>query len=243
MSKEIRALFDELKRELRAEFKDFKETIERDFRKELRDIKTFLATANKEYEEIRSENKALRASNAELKAQCSDLARQVNEHECRILRAEQYSRRSNIEIKGIPYESSEDLVEMVIKIGKKVGVPLVVNDIGRAHRVPTARNPSKTNVVVQFEQRQKRDKFLMNTRAANLKCSDLGIDSGSAIFINEHLCPELKRLLGQATARKRETGWKYVWVRDGKIFARQTDNVPKIKIENSDDVNKMNRSS
>ncbi|KAL1418336.1 hypothetical protein MTO96_025982 [Rhipicephalus appendiculatus] len=243
MSKEIRALFDELKRELTSECKDFKETIERDFRRELRDIKTFLATANKEYEEIKEENQSLRASNAELKAQCSDLARQVNGHENRILRAEQYSQRTNVEIKGIPYESPEDLLELVIKIGKKVGVPLVGTDIGRAHRVPTAHNPSQRNVVVQFEQRQSRDNFLMKARAASLKCSDLGIDSRSAVFVNEHVCPELKRLLGQATVRKRETGWKYVWVCDGKIFARQTDNAPKIKIENNDDVNKMHSSS
>lgn len=48
MSKESRALFEELKCDMWAEFKDFKESIERDFCKELRDIKTFMAEMNKE---------------------------------------------------------------------------------------------------------------------------------------------------------------------------------------------------
>lgn len=51
ISKEIRLVFT-----LQLEFKDFKDTIERDFREELRDIKAFLTPASKEYEEIRNEN-------------------------------------------------------------------------------------------------------------------------------------------------------------------------------------------
>ncbi|KAH7973210.1 hypothetical protein HPB52_022926 [Rhipicephalus sanguineus] len=110
MSKEIRALFDDLKRELRAEFKDFKDSIERDFRKELRDIKTSLAHANKEYEEIKVENKELKEANAKLHVLCSDLLQQAKDHECRILQAEQYSRKANVEIKG------EHLQELLITV-------------------------------------------------------------------------------------------------------------------------------
>lgn len=238
MAKEIRALFEELKREIRAEFKDFKEALERDFRKELRELKSSLVSINADCEELKVENVELKASNAALEAKCVALAQQVKDHESRMLHLEQYSRNANVELKGIPYNDTENLAETVIKIGEKVGVPLVAADFESVHRVPT-NNPANKNVVVQFARRQKRDCFLEKARAARLKCSDLGLDSQAPFFVNEHLCPELKRLLGQATARKRETGWKYVWVQNGKIFARQMDNAPKIKISCSKDVAKM----
>ncbi|KAL1468266.1 hypothetical protein MTO96_041604 [Rhipicephalus appendiculatus] len=239
MSKEIRSLFDDLKRELRAEFKDFKDTIERDFRKEFRDIKTSLAHAYKEYEDIKVENKELKESNAKLHVLCSDLLHQIKDHECRILQAEQYSRRANVEIKGIPYSASLNLTEVVTKMCEQIGVPILASHIARVHWVPTAKDAAKKNVVVQFLQRQKRDGFLKSARSATLKCSDVGIDSRAALFVKEHLCPELKRLLGRATARKHEANWKYVWVRDGKIFARQADGSPRIRIQNGEDVDKM----
>lgn len=238
MAKEIRALFEELKRELRAEFKGFKETLERDFRNELREIKSSVAALNTDCEEVKAENIQLKATNAMLEATCADLAQKVKDHESRLLHLEQYSRNANVELKGIPYNATENLIDTVIKIGEKVGVPLVEADFESVHRVPTA-NQTKKNVVVQFARRQKRDCFLEKARAARLKCSDVGFDSQEPFFVNEHLCPELKRLLGQATARKRETGWKYVWVQNGKIFARRMDNAPKIKISCSGDVAKM----
>lgn len=238
MAKEIRALFEELKRELRAEFKGFKEALERDFRNELREIKSSVASLNTDCEEVKAENVKLKATNAMLEATCADLAQKVKDHESRLLHLEQYSRNANVELKGIPYNATENLIDTVIKIGEKVGVPLEEADFESVHRVPTS-NLTKKNVVVQFARRQKRDCFLENARAARLKCSDVGFDSEEPFFVNEHLCPELKRLLGQATARKRETGWKYVWVQNGKIFARRMDNAPKIKISCSGDVAKM----
>ncbi|KAH7937691.1 hypothetical protein HPB49_014809 [Dermacentor silvarum] len=116
-------------------------------------------------------------------------------------------------------------------------------DIERVHWVPTAKNETKKNVVVQFAQRQKRDSFVKNARRKSLKCSDVGIDSRAAVFVNEHLGPELKRLLGRATARKHEVGWKHVWVREGKIFARQANGAPRIRILSGEDVAKMVSSS
>lgn len=242
MAKELRALFDELKRDLRADFKELRESFDRDVRKELREMNTFITFANKHYEEIKAENQVLKASNAKLEEQCAELARQVKDHEARILQAEQYSRSTNVEIKGIPDNASEDLTDLLIRIGEKVEVSLAAADFEAIHRVPTAKKDTQQNIVVQFARRQQRDNFLQKARAARLKCSDLGLGSEEPVFVNEHLCPELKRLLGQATARKRETGWKYVWVQNGKIYARKMDNGPRIRILSSEDVAKMRSS-
>lgn len=144
MAKELRALFDELKRDLRADFKELRESFDRDVRKELREMNTFITFANKHYEEIKAENQVLKASNAKLEEQCAELARQVKDHEARILQAEQYSRSANVEIKGIPDNASEDLTDLLIRIGEKVEVSLAAADLFIEYQL-LKKTPSRTS--------------------------------------------------------------------------------------------------
>lgn len=48
-----------------------------------------------------------------------------------------------------------------------------------------------------------------------LSCAEIGLGPPVPIFVNEPLCQDRKRLLGQAIAKKREADWKFVWVRNG----------------------------
>lgn len=239
MSKELTALFEEFKRELRAELKEFRDGFDREFRKEMREIKASLANIDKACEEVTAENRLLKETNIRLEAQCRDLSQQVKEQETRLLQLEQHSRVANVEIKGVPFRKEEDLTEVLTKIGEIIQEPVTPSDIEVVHRVPTAKSPTTKNIVVQFASRKKRDLFLEKARPFRLTGSDLGLDSQAPVFINEHLCASLKRLLGQAVARKREVNWKYVWVRNGKIFARQSDNAPCIRILRSEDIARM----
>ncbi|KAH9367605.1 hypothetical protein HPB48_009976 [Haemaphysalis longicornis] len=236
MFKEWIALFEEFKR---AELKEFKDSFDRDFRKEMRDIKASLAQINKANEELVAENRLLKETNARLETQCSDLPQQVKEHEGRLVQLEQHSRVANLEIKGVPFRKEEDLTEVIARIGEAIQEPVTPADIEVVHRVPTAKSPTVKNIVVQFASRKKRDVFLEKARPVRLTSSDLGFDSQASVFINERLCAPLKRLLGQAIARKREVNWKYVWVRNGTIFSRQPDGAPCIKIVRSEDITEM----
>ena len=55
---------------------------------------------------------------------------------------EQYSRRDCMEIRGIPEISSdtrEDTNEIVVELGRKIGVDLKKEDISTSHRLPSKR--------------------------------------------------------------------------------------------------------
>lgn len=239
MSIEWTALFDEFKRDFRAELREFRDSFDCDFRKEMREIKASLAQITKANEELVAENRLLKETNARVEMQCSDLSQQVKEHEVRLVQLEQHSRVANLEIKGVPFRKEEDLTEVIAKIGEAIQEPVTPADIEVVHRVPTAKSPTVRNIVVQFASRKKRDLFLEKARPVRLTSSDLGFDSQAPVFINEHLCAPLKRLLGRAIARKREVNWKYVWVRNGRIFARHSDGAPCIKIVRSEDITRM----
>lgn len=155
----------------------------------------------------------------------------------RLVHCEQYSRNANLEIKGIPKQENENVTETVKTIGDLIGSPIAVNEIEVCHRVPTRNKES--NIIVQFRSRTRRDAVLEAAKKKRITNKDLGSTSTAPIYINEHLCPVLKRLLGMSVAKKHEHKWKFVWVRNGRIFARKTDNAPILEVTHADDLEKI----
>lgn len=248
MAKEMAKLFEDLKRELRQEHKELKSTIERELRGELREVKSSMEFINKTFEEMKDklnatikENAELRAENNELRSECKKLYQQTRESESRLVNCEQYSRNRNVEIKGIPPQQNENLLDIVGKLGVVIGAPILETDIEVCHRVPVPNSTAK-NIVVQFMRRDRRDNFLGHAKKRRVTCEDLGISSGSSVYVNEHLCPALKKLLGVTVARKKECNWKFVWVRNGSIFARKAEQTPLLKVTCADDVCKITAS-
>ncbi|KAH6943525.1 hypothetical protein HPB50_023163 [Hyalomma asiaticum] len=90
-----------------------------------------------------------------------------------------------------------------------------------------------------FKSRTKRDAVLHKAKKARLSNKDIGSDNTQKIYVNEHLCPTLKRLLGIAIGRKRDNGWKSVWSYNGKIFARKSDETPIVRIEHDEDLSNI----
>ncbi|KAM7281222.1 uncharacterized protein ISCGN_006116 [Ixodes scapularis] len=252
MAKDMTKLMTELKEEFKKECKIMRETLERDLRNELRDIHTELKGINdgmnfinKDFEEFKEkiesvivENAALQRANTELGEKYDQVAKSLKENEERLLQYEQYSRRHNLEVKGIPKTETESITDLIFQIGNLIGEQITLTDIETCHRVPT-REVTKSNVIVQFQRRQKRDAVLDKAKKRKITCRDLGLPDATPVYVNEHLCPTLKRLLGMATSRKREMQWRYVWVRNAKILARKADNAPIVTISDERDLDKI----
>lgn len=243
-------LFSEFKEELRQEFRTLKETLVRDFRSDIREvrsdvreIKSSMEFMNKTFEDIRknmetimSENAALREENQALREKYDSVEKVIKETGIRLTQCEQYSRNHNVEIKGIAESEGENLPELLGALGRFIGEPISLSDVEICHRVPT-RNAGASNIVVQFQRRLKRDSVLEKARGKKrILTRDLGLSSSEPVYVNEHLCPTMKRLLGMAVSRKRERKWKYVWVRGGRIYARQSESAPVMPITHEDDL-------
>lgn len=246
IGKELAVALDEIKNEIKSELKGFRESFERDIRSELREIKSSLTFIDKKYDEMRvdlkavqDENKHLRTENANLIEMCNTLSTQAKAHESRLVDCEQYSRNVNLEIKGIPVNAGENLLEIMEKLGDSVGEPISASDIDVCHRTPVPGNPTIKNTIVQFVHRHKRDAVLAKSRKKRLSCDQLGFTTSAPIYVNEHLCPERKRLLAQTISKKREVNWKFVWVRGGQIYAKKSENNAVLKISGAADLSKM----
>ncbi|XP_040062949.2 uncharacterized protein LOC120837565 [Ixodes scapularis] len=244
--------------------------LKREVRREVRELKASLEYMNKDVETFRKECADLKKENATLKALNEQMAHELgqlkilaNENAMRITTLDQYSRKKKIEIKGIPHDSNEDLVEVLGKVGGALEEPITGDDVEICHRVPvrnsTASQSSNSgqsaegdrrqnsgvnagttsNIVVVFKSRDKRDAVLGKARKIRVTTDEIGFSVRQPIFLNEQLCPKLKKLLGMTIAKKREMNWRFAWTKNGKVFVRKTETSRAIQITCETDLAKM----
>ncbi|XP_046677376.1 uncharacterized protein LOC124365440 [Homalodisca vitripennis] len=225
-------MFVELRRNAK-EFTEFRTSL--DFFSEkidksnelMEELKLACNKQKKEMEEIKEENRVLKKSVATL--------------EQRLRNMEQYSRQTNVEINGVPETNGEHMEELLKDVASSIGLELKKERVIAAHRVPTFSRNRTPPIIVKFTTRQDRDDWLQAFKEVRPITADK-INrhfNKDKIFINEHLSPENKQLLGRVKEAARSKGYKYVWSREGKIFVRRENGEKCIRIDVSDDLGKL----
>lgn len=231
---EVMKAIQDLKREMRAELRSVHQSLEYssnaadEFKKALTELRA-----------LTSEVKKAKEDYAELKKENNTLTEKLMKAEARISELEQYSRLNNVEIKGLPATVRERAHDMAIKIAEAIEVPLDLAEIDIAHSVPTKKE-NEVNIIVRFMSRSKRNVFLAAAKKLKLSTSKIGFEGpDQRVYVNEHLTPENKRLLGATISRKKQVSWKHVWTRNGAVFARKTDDSNVLRIYSLIDLSKM----
>lgn len=189
------------------------------------DVKTFW----EELTEVKNRSLECHRENERLNREMKDVRRQLVE-------LKQYSRKNNLELKGVPFTESEDLKETLKQITTRLGVDVPSQNIDVVHRVASKGLP---NIIVKFNSRSTRDSVLQAAKKNRLNTAMLGFATNEPIYINEHLCPENKVLLGKAISAKREKNWKFAWVSDAKILMRKSEKAKVLHITCEDDLVKV----
>lgn len=214
--------------EIRNEFRDsLKEITE-----ELRYIKEDLA---KKVNDLNNSVSILKKDNAEKDRVIEALSRQVND-------IDQYSRNRNIEVVNIVEKPGEIAEELILSLADKLGINVASEDIEAAHRLPTRSSGNIPRIIVQFKSRKIRDQFLAKKKTvvtSNILTGDNDHMGQKRVYINENLNAFYKDLLWRAKERAKETGFKYVWVRRGKIFARKDESTAVIRVTCHADLGKL----
>ncbi|CAK1584203.1 unnamed protein product [Parnassius mnemosyne] len=237
-------------------FKRFNENLAGFFAKEIKpmrdellSIKESLTFINDQYEGIKKENVAsklkitcLEKENEELKGTVHALAQRVNQ-------IEQHSRQCNLELQNVPESRNENLITMITKLGKVIGSSLKENDILNCTRTAKINRESRRprSIIVHLASPRIRDEMLAMTSKYNKANSDnklntthLGLTGHTTpVFVTEHLSPANKAIYAAARLKARERGYKYVWVRNGRVFMRKTDDSDYILVKNLDSLKKL----
>lgn len=168
------------------------------------------------------------------------LEKEVAELKAQVSAADQRSRLNNVEIKGVPVRKDENLFSIVEAISKESNFSFLKSQINYLYRVPVHGSNDKS-IIVSFTNRYVKEDFVAAARARKtLAAPDIGFrDSVRRVYVNDHLTAESKALLNKAKTLVKEKGFKYIWVKYGKIHIRKHDTSPVFIVSQEADLNKI----
>jgi uncharacterized protein YoxC len=223
----------EIKASIRAELAPINER--------LQDLQNSVQYISSQYDDLIKATNAIIVDHKNLQTECAQLRTTVTVMSDRIDHLEQYLRNNNLEIQGVPEHKNENIVAVVSKIADVVSLKLKDTDIQNCTRVARKNKESKAPraIVVQLRSTRCRDEFYSavtryNRSHPNNKLGSSQLDfSGPTvpIFVSEHLSPSNKSLHAAARAKAKELAYKFVWVRNGRIFMRKNESSPFVHIK------------
>lgn len=77
----------------------------------------------------------------------------------------------------------------------------------------------------------------MRRQNGRVSCSIAGVTR--EIFYRERLSRKLKSILDQARDTAKKEGWRFVWVRQGGIFARRSEGQKAVRIQSQLDIENL----
>ena len=156
-----------------------------------------------------------------------------------IERLEQYGRRENVRVYGVPETAGEDTTEKVVALARRIDVNVSTADISVSHRLPSSkrRGPSQPErhrpIIVKFVRREQKVQLLRNKRRLREQ------DQLRGIYIEEDLTAQRAKLFH---AIRRAEGTKKVWTIDGRIhcvIAKNGKEEKKVVIDSPQDLARL----
>ncbi|XP_005174816.1 uncharacterized protein LOC101895692 [Musca domestica] len=210
-------------------------------------ITTMSAKLEQNSEKLEQHTAEMKQNMEKLTAQIHDLqtrdkekSKQIEQLNQKIEQLEQKSINKNIEISNIS-NINVNVDDIIKEIVLKTGVQISNNDIERAYKIP-----KKKKLIIEFSTLNKKRELMSKIKRHSLQISngngesnengEMRVNESNTIYLNDELTPHNRRLLWLTKTKARECGWKFVWVRNGVIYARRIENSPFILISNSSDI-------
>ena len=194
---------------------------------------------------LKEENKNLQQRIEVLEKDSAIAFKEIEETQRIAHSTDQYQRRNNIEISGIPLECDEDLKEVVIglcnSILKEPGKPtddtdcdIGDYDIEACHRLKSVNKDGIQNTIVRFVNRNVCDVLHDNKkRIKDVKMEQLG-DTVKNIYINENLCRYYNDIGAKCRRLKKKGKILDTWTFKGLVKIKLNDNSIKVIIHHND---------
>ncbi|KAG8316210.1 hypothetical protein J6590_108730 [Homalodisca vitripennis] len=192
-------------------------------------------------EELRTQFADLKRENAELRSENEVICQELTELRERTRELEQYSRRNNIEISGVPMTDGERMEAVVKDVGAALGLQVEPAEVAAAHRVPSFKRGREQSIIVQFNNRARRDQWIAKYREKRqLTAKEINpAFPSSRVFVNDHLSPANKQFYARVKQRCRDVGYSFAWCRDAKFFVKKSPDDRLMKISTLADIEKI----
>ena len=219
-------------------------------RAEVREIKESQAFIYNQYDSLKAEYDKLIEVNtlqkeeiSNLKSQAAALKTQEIKDSIKVDELEQYGRRQNLEIVGVPEKEDENTNAIVLEVAKMLDVDIMSSHISTSHRLPKKKASSRNNsgsspIIVRFTSRDIRNQIYANRKKARfVDLKNFSVSDTKNIFVNENLTPTRKQLFWKTKQEVKNNSWKYIWTHNGNVFVKKDDNASITAIKNELDLN------
>ena len=196
--------------------------------------------SKKEISQLTKENKELRKTLDKLEKKLSivetdlfELSKELELTKKATFINDQYTRRNNLEISGIPHEIEDDLEKVCISLINNIigergepynGVNAVCgSDIEACHRLMTVNNNKVNNTIIRFKNRKHCDLIYENKKKISLVVNEKLGDSVKNIYINENLCGYYKLLAAKSRRLKKRRKITDTWISYGTVKLKLKD--------------------
>ena len=196
-----------------------------------------LVTKNKDLKsEVKSLKETLNEANEERDQLYTDLGTAINQ----IDDLEQYTRKHNLDIHGIPEKTEENLADQVITLGNALNVTIRRDDIDICHRMFTGRSASKPRpIIVRFKTyRTKKELYGVRKSLRNQNMNHIFQGAG-IVYINENLTRMRRQLFAKVWKRKKSEQWHSAWTIDDKIFMKLSLGDHPVRIYSQEDLDNI----
>lgn len=198
-------------------------------RESIKAVTTEVASLKKMQGDQASILKNLSQENSALKVENNVLHEEIKALRVRVEKTEeiqddlnQYQRKHNLEVHGIPEKDGEDLETIIEALARELEIEdIEYNDIDIVHRLPSKRSPKP--IIVKFKSYDDK-KRLYESRFKLRKWSNTEeekLNGANKVYINENLTPTRRQLFNTVRQRARQNGWYNVFTIDGKIFLKK----------------------
>ncbi|KAI5716900.1 hypothetical protein M8J76_014410 [Diaphorina citri] len=189
------------------------------------------------FNEMKENFKQMQAKQDELVKENNTLKKVVKELQSRMVDMDQKALDHALEISGLP-ETITEPVEILGSLCKKIQMDPPERNGYTVKKIPSAVQGRPKMTIVTFESKFVRDEILKASKKHKPKVLDFTNVSKDtqAVFVNELLTPHNKKLLFNATKIKREKGFAFLWVSDGKLLLKKTQDSRIKRIFNIEDM-------
>jgi len=122
-------------------------------------------------------------------------------------------------------ETPQELELKVLSVLQHVDGSIDKDDIDVMHRLgPRKKQEDSKTRYASFcycEIHLQKERNALFKARKNLKDSKFDFLRSKGVFLNENLTPKNRQLLFHANKKRKDNQWKYLWISNGRIFARK----------------------
>lgn len=196
----------------------------------------------KENENIKKEVKFVKLNNERLNVQLKEMKKEVSNSSLQLDYIERNLKSRNVEITGVPFMKNENVVDVAMKVMKKVDPLLCEEDIESARLLVKKDNKNeviKSSILVRFKNINKRN-YIYSSKKNLAKAKISSLDDGiKNVYINENLTPKNKQLFYLANCYRKTNNWRFLWTTNGTVYLRKKEGSDTVTVRNISDLDNL----